>query len=265
MVVCSLLCGVGPTREARHVTLHSRPPSVRLRKRAVLKSPSLGAPSSSGFRVENLGAKPSHRRQITDRLRAAIIASEMEAGPVYTAPALATQFGVSPTPVREAMIDLAKEGLVEILRYKGFRVIEPSEKTLTDILEVRLLLEVPTVKRIADEGVAHAALARLRKLATATVDCATQHDVPGHLAADLQFHLELLALGDNPEIVENVRMLRSRARLYGLTSADRHDILLRSSREHGQLVKLIAAGDPAGAEKLMRDHISGVSTRWSRH
>src|SRR6266571_3953143 len=90
---------------------------------------------SFGIDAEDLGARPSHRRHITDRLRAAIIAGTMEAGPVYSAPALAAQFGVSPTPVREAMIDLAKDGLVEVLRYKGFRVLEPSEKTLRDMLE----------------------------------------------------------------------------------------------------------------------------------
>lgn len=214
--------------------------------------------------VANLGALPSHRRQIADRLRAAIIAGTMEAGPVYSAPVLAAQFGVSPTPVREAMIDLAKDGLVEVLRYKGFRVTEPTERELRDMLEVRLLLEVPTVERVASQGIAPEAVARLDELAAQTVQRAEDRDVLGHLASDLQFHLELLSLAGNQEIVEMVRMLRSRARLYGLHSHDRHEMLLHSAREHSELVKLAASGASGAAADLIRGHISGISQRWSK-
>jgi DNA-binding GntR family transcriptional regulator len=188
----------------------------------------------------------------------------MEAGPVYSAPALAAQFGVSPTPVREAMIDLAKDGLVEVLRYKGFRVAEPSETELKDMLEARLLLEVPTVERVAAQDIAPETAARLRELAASTVQRAEDRDVLGHLTADLQFHLELLSLAGNHEIVEIVRGLRSRARLYGLHSEDRYDVLLNSSREHGELVELVAANDSRGASDLIRVHISGITERWSK-
>jgi DNA-binding GntR family transcriptional regulator len=214
--------------------------------------------------AENLAALPSHRRQIADRLRAAIIAGTMEAGPVYSAPVLAAQFGVSPTPVREAMIDLAKDGLVEVLRYKGFRVTEPSEKELKDMLEVRLLLEVPTVERVASQGIAPETVARLHELAALTVQRAEDRDVLGHLAADLQFHLELLSLAGNQEIVETVRVLRSRARLYGLHSEDRYDVLLHSAQEHGELVRLAATRASGGAADLIRTHISDISRRWSK-
>jgi DNA-binding GntR family transcriptional regulator len=214
--------------------------------------------------LEDLGALPSRRRHITDQLRAAIISGSMETGTVYSAPALAAQFGVSPTPVREAMIDLAKEGLVQVVRNKGFRVIEPSERELRDMLEVRLLLEVPTVQRVAGQPVAEVHLSNLRALAAATLECAEKRDVLGHLTADLHFHLQLLALWGNREIVETVRVLRSRARLYGLQSDDRHDVLIRSAHEHDEIVDRIVAQDAAGAADLMRAHISGISTRWAK-
>jgi DNA-binding GntR family transcriptional regulator len=223
-----------------------------------------GSTANFDLGAENLAAVPSHRRHIADRLRAAIIAGTMEAGPVYSAPALAAQFGVSPTPVREAMIDLAKDGLVEVLRYKGFRVTEPSEKELRDMLEVRLLLEVPTVERVAAQAIDAETVARLHELAAQTVERAESRDVLGHLAADLQFHLELLSLAGNQEIVETVRVLRSRTRLYGLHSDEHHDVLLHSAREHGELVGLTAAGESRKAAELIRRHISDIRQQWSK-
>ena len=82
--------------------------------------------------------------RITEALRAAIVTGELEPGQVYSAPRLGAQFGVSATPVREAMLDLLKEGLVRTVRNKGFEVLAPSPVALHDILEVRQLLEVPT-------------------------------------------------------------------------------------------------------------------------
>ena len=57
--------------------------------------------------------KVSHRDRVGAALRAAIVSGAMEPGVVYSAPSLGARFGVSATPVREAMIDLTREGLVE--------------------------------------------------------------------------------------------------------------------------------------------------------
>ncbi|HSA52260.1 MAG TPA: GntR family transcriptional regulator, partial [Yinghuangia sp.] len=69
-----------------------------------------------------LGERLSLREQVARAIRAALVAGEMRPGVVYSAPGLATRFGVSATPVREALLDLAKDGLVEPVRNKGFRV-----------------------------------------------------------------------------------------------------------------------------------------------
>ena len=68
-------------------------------------------------------------------------------GIVYSAPALAQEFGVSATPVREAMVDLCSEGLVETVRNKGYRVTEVSDKDLDDITDLRLMIEPSAGRR----------------------------------------------------------------------------------------------------------------------
>ncbi|MFE1904847.1 GntR family transcriptional regulator, partial [Streptomyces gardneri] len=68
------------------------------------------------------------RDQVAHALRAALISGELRPGVVYSAPTLAEDFGISATPVREAMLDLAREGLVEPVRNKGFRVTEVDQR-----------------------------------------------------------------------------------------------------------------------------------------
>ena len=121
----------------RHRPVHARPARpVPGGLRAVTAA---GLPSLRGRR--------SLREEITELLRAAVMAGELEPGVTYSAPSLAEQFGVSATPVREAMLDLEKEGLVEIVRNKGFRVTSPSPEELDDVTELRALVEVPTIRR----------------------------------------------------------------------------------------------------------------------
>src|SRR4051812_32205051 len=144
-----------------------------------------------------------------------MISGQLEPGVVYSVPALAATFGVSATPVREAMLDLAKEGMVEAVRNKGFRVTELSEKDLDELTDLRLLLEVPTTAWLAGRLDA-TALARLRELAGAIETGAAAGDLIGYLEADREFHLTLLGHAGNRHLVDLVGELRSRARLYGL-------------------------------------------------
>lgn len=210
-----------------------------------------------------LGTRRNLREEITETLRAAVISGELRPGVVYSAPSLAGQFGVSATPVREAMLDLAGEGLVDVVRNKGFRVTELSEKDLDDLCELRALIEVPTVRRIAAAGVAAETLSSLRPLAATIESAAAAGDLITHVAADMEFHLRLLALAGNAHLVSTVRSLRARSRIYGLRRlADRGE-LVHSAHEHAVLLDLIAAGDADGAERLMDGHIRHVRGIWA--
>lgn len=213
---------------------------------------------------ESASATNSVRARVTEALRAGIVTGELEAGRLYSAPRLGAQMGVSATPVREAMLDLVKEGLVRTVRNKGFEVLAPSPAALHDILEVRLLLEVPTVRRLAERGVRDAELVSLHELADATVAFAEDGDVVNHVAADLKFHLTLLALWGNGEITESVRALRSRSRLAGLWSDDNHAAMVESSHEHVRLLEHLQQRDGDAAASLMTSHIARAAALWSK-
>ncbi|MFI6582545.1 GntR family transcriptional regulator [Embleya sp. NPDC050493] len=206
--------------------------------------------------------RPILRDRVARELRAALIAGEMRPGVVYSAPALAAQFGVSPTPVREAMLDLANEGLVEAVRNKGFRVTELSDRELDEFTEVRALIEVPVVARLAGV-VTDAQLATLRPVAEEIVAAAEVGDLIRYVEADRRFHLSLLALAGNEHLVRVVGDLRKRSRLYGLSRLAQNGRLAASAAEHLELLDALATGDPTRAEDVMARHIGHVRNLWA--
>jgi DNA-binding GntR family transcriptional regulator len=203
------------------------------------------------------------RDQVAHALRAALVSGELRPGEVYSAPALAEDFGISATPVREAMLDLAREGLVEPVRNKGFRVTEVNERDLDQFTEIRTLIEVPTVGRIARSASA-SDLEALRPTAEEIVRAAREHDLIGYLESDRRFHLSLLALSGNERLVEIVGDLRKRARLYGLTTLDERGQLIPSAEEHLELLDLMVAGDVKGAERCIARHLGHVRSLWAK-
>ena len=216
-----------------------------------------------GLSLQAVGARTSLRHEAIQTLQAAIIAGELRPGVVYSAPTLAAQLGMSPTPVREAMLDLVKEGLVQTVRNKGFRVVELAGDELDELTELRLLIEVPSVRRIAERGLSKPEHTRLRALAADIERSAHQRDMIAHNKTDLEFHTGLLALLGNATLVTVVRSLRIRSRLYGMAALADAGRLHPSSREHAELLDLIQARDAAGAEALMRRHIGHVRTSWA--
>ncbi|MHC3470116.1 GntR family transcriptional regulator [Streptomyces sp. 7R007] len=210
------------------------------------------------------GKKRSYRERVTDALRAALIAGELLPGEVYSAPTLAARFGVSATPVREAMLDLAKEGLVDAVPNKGFRVTEVSEKQLDEYTHVRALIEIPTVVELAGSADL-VSLEALRPAAREIVTAAAAGDLVAYVEADTRFHLGLLALAGNAHLVRVVADLRGRSRLYGLTALVETGRLLASAQEHLDLLDALVARDEKAVRTIMTRHLGHVRGLWAAH
>jgi len=216
----------------------------------------------SALRLPSVPARQSLRDEVQHALRAAIVSGRMSPGVVYSAPGLAAQFGVSATPVREAMLDLAGEGLVEVVRNKGFRVTELSAHDLDEITQLRALIEVPTIGQIA-RSAAPDVIENLRSLALEIEQAAERADLANYLDTDRRFHLALLGLSGNGRLVDVVGRLRSQTRLYGLPELAASGALVVSGREHVELIDLLVQRDARGAERLMRRHIRHIRGAWA--
>lgn len=223
-----------------------------------------GAPSTAAApALPTLGGKKSsYRERVADALRAALIAGELLPGEVYSAPTLAARFGVSATPVREAMLDLVKEGLVDAVPNKGFRVTAVSEKQLDEYKHVRALIEIPTVVELARTA-DKVSLEALRPAAREVVQAAVSADLIAYVEADTRFHLGLLALAGNAHLVEVVGDLRKRSRLYGLTALVEAGRLLASAEEHLELLDALIARDENAVREVMTRHLGHVRGLWA--
>ena len=212
--------------------------------------------------LPTIGERTSLRERVAESLRAALVSGRMVPGTTYSIPALAEQFGVSATPVREAMLDLVNEGIMSAVPNKGFRVVELSDAELDQITELRRLLEVPTVGELAG-AIDRAAIRRLRSLAAAVSDAARRGDVVGYVEADRELHLALLAEAGNPRLVEMVGRLRDQSRLYGLEQLAADGVLVDSAAEHIRLIDALESGDRRAAERVMAHHLDHVRGIWA--
>ncbi|MGO1318825.1 MAG: GntR family transcriptional regulator [Galactobacter sp.] len=208
-----------------------------------------------------VGREKNLREIVTDKLRAAIMVGELAEGTTMSAPTLGAQLGVSATPVREAMMDLAREGMVETLKNKGFRITSLSDEELLQITDVRLLLEPPAMTRVVGK-LTPEALPQLRALADRNLKAARDEDLENYLLSDRDFHALILSLANNPILSDLCTSLRMRTRLYGLRSLADLGLLEDSALEHHRLIDLLEAGDGPGAEALLRSHIGHATGSW---
>ncbi|MFI2432892.1 GntR family transcriptional regulator [Streptomyces sp. NPDC018693] len=193
--------------------------------------------------------RSSVRGQILDALRTALVAGELAPGEVYSAPVLGERFGVSATPVREAMQQLALEGAVEVVPNRGFRIVERGARELAELAEVRALIEVPVMLRLA-RTVPAERWAELRPLAEATVRAAGSGCRVTYAESDRAFHRAVLTLAGNEQLVRIVDDLHRRAQwpLVGGPAA------VADAAEHVALLDALVLGDLELVQALVRGH-----------
>ncbi|MGW2963168.1 GntR family transcriptional regulator [Streptomyces sp. NPDC001220] len=195
--------------------------------------------------------RASVRGQILDALRTALASGELAPGEVYSAPALGERFGVSATPVREAMQQLALEGAVEVVPNRGFRVVQRGARELAELAEVRALIEVPVMMRLA-RSVPAERWAALRPLAEESVRAAAKGCRATYAEADRAFHRAVLALAGNQQLVQIAEDLHRRAVPLSGGRAD----LMADAGEHAALLEALIAGELNAVRRLVTGHFA---------
>jgi len=175
---------------------------------------------------------------------------------------LARRLGISRTPVRQAMLQLAGEGLVQVYPRRGALVLSPRPTEPDDVLEARLLIETHCALRAGerDPGLADA-LTEIVALQEASLE----QGGAGFLAADREFHRRLIAANGNDILVGYYEGLRDRQqRLLATTVARDPGSVRKFIAEHRAIVGAIAAGDGARAAQLTVEHLRAASMRIRR-
>lgn len=189
--------------------------------------------------------------EVAERLRQRIFRKELEPGSWIDELKIAEEYGISRTPLREALKVLAAEGLVTMKVRRGAYVTEVSERDMADVYHLLSLLESDAASVVATQADT-AALEELQDI-HAQLESACD-DTVRFLSLNERFHTRILELADNRWRELMVADLRKVMRL------NRHNSLLKQGRikdslsEHREILNAIKARDPEGAARCMRVH-----------
>jgi DNA-binding GntR family transcriptional regulator len=208
-------------------------------------------------RLETLSSETTLTTRATNAIRQAIHEGRLVTGRLYSVAELAEQFGVSRTPVREALLMLEQYDMVRFARNRGVRIVEMSARGISDVFALRLLLEVPATRRacalISDEDIAalDAELADMKRLRDAG-------DEPGFMAHDKRFHEIVLRAAGNERLVTVVSHMRDLVRLHGASTVGQSRSLETIFEEHEAIYAAVAARDAARAAHAMSAHLQAT-------
>jgi len=204
------------------------------------------------------------------RVRADIVSGHAGPGTMYSVPTLAEEIGVSTTPVREALLELSRDGLITPVRNRGFRVEATTLEDLKSGFALRELLERFAMVSLAEKRLTNTE--PLRKLADEIAAAVKRKDSSGYIEGDRAFHLELVSRANNPMLTKFVMELRDGMRLYGMDSPAGRQRQIVSVKEHYQLIDMASAGEIDSIARLITQHIrcwepvftAGLSERLER-
>jgi DNA-binding GntR family transcriptional regulator len=194
--------------------------------------------------------------RVIAEMRQRIIAGELQPGVSLSELALADEFGVSRTPVREALKQLQTEGLIEIRPRVGTFVTTPSRREITELFEMKELLEGAAARLLAQRGRVPEIDQLEENLRQADAAVAAG-DKERYAELVQEFHDLLIAGADNSKLQAHYRMLMNQLAYSRLvtTSLSQPGRPTQSDREHHHVLELIIDKDGDSAERVMREHV----------
>lgn len=206
--------------------------------------------------------RPAVPRQLEtvcyDAIRSAILSGALAPGEQLVESRLAREFGISKTPVREALIRLSADGLVDITPYRGARVVDISTGEVHHIIELRLLLELPIIAALAASRPAEV-LERLQDSIDASREALAADDRTAYLESIWAFSSIIYGTCENPRIVQVLSSLADQFHLIGAAALRSQGRDRRSVDEHTAILVAIRAGSENQAVAVARQHVESIT------
>lgn len=206
------------------------------------------------------------RQQIADALRDEVLAGRLRPGQEFTVKHIAEQYGVSATPVREALVDLAGQGLLDSNQHRGFQVHRFSVEDFRGMIEARSLIVDAVLRRGGVPGAQPAvgpALVSVRRRAEEAARAARCGDLNVLIGYDLRFWRELGALVTNRHIADFLDRLRVQSWVFAVPRLRAEpDLGSWLWSGHEQLADAIARGDAPAARTLIAAD-DDLALRWA--
>jgi DNA-binding GntR family transcriptional regulator len=192
---------------------------------------------------------------VAERLRAQIVAGELPAGTKLRQVVIAQRFGVSTTPVREALAALQREGLVRLHPQRGAVVFLPSVEDLREHYEIRAALEAVAAARTAERFEKQWA----KPLEELLKEMRKGPPAQRYLELNQHYHTQLYTYSDRPRLVEMIAGLRDASSAYlHIYRAAADFPVKRLDAEHRRILAACVARDPDEAAAATREHLENT-------
>jgi DNA-binding GntR family transcriptional regulator len=200
---------------------------------------------------------PEEAGALAGLIRGLIIAGEFAPNQRLVEADLAVSFGASRADVRDALLMLSNEGLVERSRYRGARVRAVSPDEAIEITEVRMVIEGLCARRAADVATA-ADRESLRELGRRLREAVSVGDLRGYSLANQELHARVVEISGQAAAAAELGRLRAQSVRHEFRLALVPGRVQVSLPEHEAVIDAICAGDGDAAEALMRAHMASV-------
>jgi GntR family transcriptional regulator, rspAB operon transcriptional repressor len=201
---------------------------------------------------------PTIVQSVYDTIRAAIVNGEMKPGDPLVEATLSERFGISKTPVREALIRLRRDGLVESAPHRVTRVVTPTVGDIRQACQLREWIETRICATCAERP-SDALLAGLRESIQTAERALAESDGAAYGESIRRFTDQLLASSDNHFAVQALQRLRNILDLIGNISRGAPGRHARSIDEHRAILAAVEARDPERAAAAVSAHLHSIA------
>lgn len=187
-------------------------------------------------------------------LKRRVLDNEFPVGSFFLEQELADLLNMSRTPIREALVRLANEGLVEIRRRHGMRVLPISGQDMRDIYAILTSLEADVAAEVTRRGLSADEIATLRQSVDDMEAALQNDDLQAWADADARFHRDLVGASSNRRLRSVIEQYWEQAHRVRMLTLRLRPKPVQSTREHHDLIDAIEAGEPERAWQIHRTH-----------
>jgi len=187
-------------------------------------------------------------------LRDSILTNELTTGVVYNEKRLASDLGISRTPVREALLELASKRLIKFLPQKGVVINTFSIKDIEDVFEIRQALEIFAIKKICLNH-KETNISLLTEYLNNQKDAARTQDATLFMEIDRMFHIGIIELTRNDFLLDMMNNIRDIMQIMGFRALSNKERMKEVIREHENILKAVAQGNSDTAAEQMEHHL----------
>lgn len=196
-------------------------------------------------------------QRVYTQLREMILTGALSSGSQIDERRLAEDLQVSRTPLREAISQLAKEGIIEYRPYRGNLVRTFTAKQVNDLYEVRKALEALAM-RLAIPKLSQEHIEQIRHILDDVQAALDRRDMDAYTESDRRFHNAIIRITGNETLIESLNRLGAQIQMIRFIANHDPDVVQRTAKERPLILMALETRDADRAAQLMEDHIEGV-------